>query len=187
MGTVAEVVRDEKSPLGALVHELERFDPSLDDLIDPEDGRFASLVAAIKYRAVNERALVVATYAVGGLRTLAVARLEHRVLKSGSGGDDSLLLGVGLEERLSFLLGFGALLLLQLGEERVEESLRLIGLELRLALVKDVVDGLGEVVDVKRGDAALQEVGSDVEPEGVAGFGVHVGKVDVRIKKRLQR
>ena len=45
---IGEVVRQVELVLGALGHQLQAFGPALDDLVQAEDGRFASLVGAVE-------------------------------------------------------------------------------------------------------------------------------------------
>ena len=70
---VAEVAGNEEAVLGADRHKLQTFGPAFDYAAQGEGDRFAALVRAVEFRAVNERAGVVDFHSVGGFRLGAFA------------------------------------------------------------------------------------------------------------------
>ena len=80
---VCQTIGDEETIFGPLLHQLQAFRPSGNDLLKSEYGRLTTLNTAVKYGTVNEETLVVALYAVLGRRLLAVTFLQHLILQTG--------------------------------------------------------------------------------------------------------
>ena len=174
MFAVAEVVRYEEAVLRALLHELQALGPSGDDLVEGEHCGLAALHAAVKHRAVNQEALVVALHLVRSLRLVAVAFTYHLVLQSAGQGHHALFPGVLGEVLLAFglrllaLFGHGGVgFLFLLTEKFLYDCLRLAVFHLRLCARQHVLYGRGEVVDVQARSPHLHQLASDAETQSV--------------------
>ena len=79
---VGQQVGDGEAELCALLHQLNAFRPSGDDLVQAEVGRFTAFVAAVEDGSVQQTSFVVAAHGVGSLGTFACTFLQHFVLKA---------------------------------------------------------------------------------------------------------
>ena len=152
---------------------METFCPSLDDTLQREGSRSAALYAGVEDGTVGEEALIVAHDAVGSLWRLAVTLLEHHVLQTRSGGDDTWLLGILSEVFLALSLHYLALLgssstlfLLLFDEEVLYYLLCLSGLNL-FCTSYAILDSLCEIVYVQTLGTHLSELCANAQSEGV--------------------
>src|SRR5690606_17261369 len=80
--TVGQVRWDVEHPLGAFLHELERFRPTGDHAVHWELRRFAALDRAVEFRTVDQGSAVMHGNGIGGLGALAAPLLHYFVLQT---------------------------------------------------------------------------------------------------------
>src|SRR5215813_13743703 len=102
--SVSEVGRNKKLPLGTGGHQLQCFRPALDDAVEGEGHRFTALGRAVKLRAVDKSAAIVASHCIGSCGLGAGPGRQNLVLQAVGQGYNAFLGLVGGEENLSLLL-----------------------------------------------------------------------------------
>src|SRR5581483_1830597 len=102
--SVGQFGRHKELPLRSDGHQLQRFRPSLDDLVYREAGRPAVLFGAVEFRIVQQRASVIANHSVLSRRFRTGPFLQNLVLKPARQSHHAFLGLVGGEERIPVLL-----------------------------------------------------------------------------------
>src|SRR5882762_2634240 len=172
--TIGHFGWNEKLPLGSYRHELEGFRPSFDDFVHRESCGLAALVGTVEFRAVNERASIVADNRVGSQRLWSRTWRQYLVLKTAWQRDDTLFRLVGRQKRIAlFLVYFSSclhrrfLLFVQIGLERHNHGLCLIISHERLAASQRILQALHDDGRVNF-HGILLEAPADIHPDGVA-------------------
>ena len=150
---VSQTIGDEEAVLSTLLHQLQTLCPSSDHLLQGEGGRLTTLIGTVEDGTVDEGSLVVAHHRILRRWLLAVTLLQHLILKAAGQRDDAVFLGILCEILLTSLLMHLALLgtlglefLLLLLKIFLYNHLSLTVRHLQLVALKDIVDGLSEVV-----------------------------------------
>ena len=167
---IGKIRGDSDLPLRAYGHKLEDLRPTLDDALQGEPSRLATVHRAVEDLTIDQRTVVVALDRIGELGLGTVTHLDDLILQAAGQGDDTRLVAVDLEEFFACFLVLLDGLATYFLEVVVDDDLGFVVGHLRLSAFEYVTYTSEEVFQIDLIEARGAEVLADAQPEGIAYF-----------------
>jgi len=93
-GTVGQIRRNIKTPLGPFLHQLQGFGPTCNNAAYWKLSWLTALVGAVKHLTIDQCAFIMGTHSGAGHRRSTIALTDHFVLQTRRQGNHTVTLGI---------------------------------------------------------------------------------------------